>query len=72
MWKGKKDSIYTLFENNDTICFYFAVGKVIPIKIVANTSKIIFDNDIKVGITKEYFINRFKTPNFKDTFYIQK
>jgi len=68
---GQKDSIYSFYDNKDTVTFYLTKGKEIPLKIVVNSPRITFDSDIRLGINKKYFKDKFKVPKVTDLFFIQ-
>ena len=67
----QKDSSLSFYDNKDSVYFYMAQGKEIPLKIVINTAKVIFDNDIKVGVNKQFFMHKFNIKKLPDDYFIR-
>ena len=62
-----KDTLIIFTEGNDSICFYKGWGNTIPQKIVIFSEKLIIDKNIKIGVNKDLFHEKFKMEIIFDT-----
>lgn len=68
---NKKDTLLIFIAGTDSIGFYKGWGNVLPQKMVITSGKLIVDKDIKVGVDKSLFRQKFKNKLLSDTLVVQ-
>lgn len=69
--QNKKDTLLTFTLGKDYIEFYKGGGNVLPQKMVISSGKLILDKDIKIGVDKGLFSQKFKNKLLSDTLVLQ-
>jgi hypothetical protein len=57
-------------SGTDSIGFYKGWGNALPQKMIITSKKLIIDEDIKVGVDKSIFRNKFKKQPLSDTLVV--
>jgi hypothetical protein len=68
---NKKDTLLIFIAGIDSIGFYKGWGNVLPQKMVITSEKLVIDKDIKVGVDKSLFRQKFKNKLLSDTLVVK-
>jgi len=67
---NKKDTLMIFVSGTDSIEFYKGWGNALPQKMIITSSKVIIDKNLKVGVDKNIFRQKFKKQVLPDTLVI--
>jgi len=67
---NKKDTLMIFVSGTDSIEFYKGWGNALPQKMIITSSKVIIDKNLKVGVDKNIFRQKFKKHVLPDTLVI--
>jgi hypothetical protein len=69
--QNNKDTLLTFTLGRDYIEFYKGGGNIFPQKILVSSGKLILDKDVKIGVDKGLFSQKFKNKLLSDTLVVQ-